>query len=68
MSGYGQPGPSSGSKTTGKDSKAKQVQQEVDAVVGIMQDNIAKVVKRGEDLEALEDKTSMILDPFIKIK
>jgi vesicle-associated membrane protein 4 len=38
-------------------SKTKAVQDEVDEVVGIMQNNIEKVVQRGEKLETLQTKT-----------
>ena len=41
----------------GSSSKTAQVQQQVDEVVGIMQDNIHKVVQRGEQLESLQNKT-----------
>ena len=41
-------------------SKAAQVQQQVDEVVGIMQDNIHKVVQRGEQLESLQNKTGEV--------
>ena len=39
------------------DNKAQQVQQQVDEVVGIMQDNIQKVMDRGERLDTLQVKT-----------
>jgi len=38
-------------------SNTKKVQQEVDDVVGIMKENIDKVVQRGEKLENLQNKT-----------
>ena len=41
-------------------SKTAQVQKEVDEVVGIMQDNIYKVVQRGEQLESLQNKTGKL--------
>jgi vesicle-associated membrane protein 4 len=37
--------------------KTHQVQQQVDEVVGIMQDNIHKVMQRGEQLDTLQNKT-----------
>ncbi|KAL6624293.1 synaptobrevin [Neocallimastix sp. 'constans'] len=40
-----------------KSDKAQQVQQQVDEVVGIMQDNIQKVMDRGERLDTLQVKT-----------
>jgi vesicle-associated membrane protein 4 len=36
--------------------KTKQVQNEVNEVVGIMQNNIEKVMERGERLDALQNK------------
>ena len=41
----------------GNNSKTAQVQSQVDEVVGIMQENIHKVVQRGEQLESLQNKT-----------
>ncbi|KWU44535.1 hypothetical protein RHOSPDRAFT_17780, partial [Rhodotorula sp. JG-1b] len=38
-------------------SKTQAIQQEIDATVGIMKDNITKVAERGERLDALQDKT-----------
>ncbi|KAJ3052631.1 hypothetical protein HK097_005942 [Rhizophlyctis rosea] len=37
--------------------KTQAVQQQVDEVVGIMQDNINKVMQRGEQLNSLQNKT-----------
>jgi vesicle-associated membrane protein 4 len=37
--------------------KAKQVKEEVDQVVGIMHENINKVMERGERLDSLQTKT-----------
>ena len=38
-------------------SNTKQLQSEVNEVVGIMQDNIHKVMERGEQLDQLQTKT-----------
>ncbi|KAJ3128380.1 SNAP receptor, synaptobrevin [Nowakowskiella sp. JEL0407] len=38
-------------------SKTQQVQKQVDEVVGIMQDNIQKVMQRGEQLDSIQNKT-----------
>ncbi|KAI9209085.1 synaptobrevin [Polychytrium aggregatum] len=38
-------------------SKTSQIQREVDQVVGIMQDNVTKVMERGEHLSTLQTKT-----------
>jgi vesicle-associated membrane protein 4 len=38
-------------------SKAKHVQQQVNEVVGIMQENIDKVMERGERVEDIHNKT-----------
>ncbi|KAI9295572.1 hypothetical protein K502DRAFT_279082, partial [Neoconidiobolus thromboides FSU 785] len=40
----------------GGSSKTKLIQQQVDEVVGIMQDNIDKVMEKQERLETLNDK------------
>jgi vesicle-associated membrane protein 4 len=40
--------------------KTTQVQKQVDEVVGIMQENIHKVVQRGEQLESLQNKTGIV--------
>ena len=40
-------------------SKAAQVKNEVDEVVGIMQGNIHKVIERGEQLDTLQNKTGI---------
>jgi vesicle-associated membrane protein 4 len=40
----------------GGSSKTQHIQQQVDEVVGIMQENIDKVMERQEGLEALNDK------------
>ena len=42
--------------------KAKQVKEEVDQVVGIMHDNINKVMERGERLDSLQTKTGTATD------
>ena len=51
----------SGSNNTGRDGdKAKQVRAQVDEVVGIMQNNIEKVMQRGEHLDSLNQKTGIV--------
>ncbi|XP_030228109.1 vesicle-associated membrane protein 4 isoform X3 [Gadus morhua] len=37
--------------------KIKQVQSQVDEVIDVMQENISKVIERGERLEDLQDKS-----------
>ncbi|GAA5876771.1 hypothetical protein JCM3774_003469 [Rhodotorula dairenensis] len=51
----GGPGPAASTAASG--SKVQTIQQEIDATVGIMKDNITKVAERGERLDALQDKT-----------
>jgi len=46
--------------------KAQQVQQQVDEVVGIMQDNIQKVMDRGERLDTLQVKTGKCNNLFVR--
>jgi vesicle-associated membrane protein 4 len=38
-------------------SKTQNVQKEVDEVVGVMQNNIQKVMERGEKLDTLQNKS-----------
>ena len=49
-------GPSSGSD------KVRQVQKQVGEVMGVMQNNIEKVIDRGERLEDLQDKSDNLAD------
>lgn len=49
-------GPSSGSE------KVRQVQKQVGEVMGVMQNNIEKVIDRGERLEDLQDKSDNLAD------
>lgn len=46
-----------GGATGGGNDKTKAIQQEIDATVGIMQDNIRKVTERGARLDTLQDQT-----------
>ncbi|KAI8916444.1 synaptobrevin [Entophlyctis helioformis] len=48
--------------------KTAQVQQQVDEVVGIMQDNIHKVMQRGEQLETLQNKTEDLQNSSLQFK
>ncbi|KAI3629558.1 hypothetical protein MIR68_012380 [Amoeboaphelidium protococcarum] len=48
--------------------KTAQVQQEVDAVVGIMHDNIHKVMDRGEKLDSLQTKTDDLQQGALQFK
>ncbi|GAA6015226.1 hypothetical protein JCM8202_002387 [Rhodotorula sphaerocarpa] len=50
-------GPGPAASTSGTGTKTQAIQQEIDATVGIMRDNITKVAERGERLDALQDKT-----------
>ncbi|KAH6563090.1 hypothetical protein BASA50_004619 [Batrachochytrium salamandrivorans] len=49
-------------------SKPAQVQQQVDEVVGIMQDNIHKVMQRGEQLDTLQNKTEDLQNSSLQFK
>lgn len=57
--------PNNSSNNNGGQSNQKtaRVQQQVDEVVGIMQENIDKVMQRGERLDDLRGKTGKIV-PF----
>ncbi|ORY44511.1 hypothetical protein BCR33DRAFT_224398 [Rhizoclosmatium globosum] len=48
--------------------KAAAIQNEVNEVIGVMQNNIEKAVKRGENLESLQNKTSDLRDGAVKFK
>ncbi|MGH0171709.1 UNVERIFIED_CONTAM: hypothetical protein FKN15_010220 [Acipenser sinensis] len=47
----------SGPKIGQKNEKIKQVQTQVDEVIDVMQENITKVIERGERLDDLQDKS-----------
>jgi len=57
----------SGSQPKGDD-KMKKVQSQVDEVVGIMHQNIEKVINRGDKLEELDDKTDLLQEHAHKFK
>ncbi|XP_060722696.1 vesicle-associated membrane protein 4 isoform X2 [Tachysurus vachellii] len=42
--------------------KIRQVQSQVDEVIDVMQENISKVIERGERLEDLQDKSESLSD------
>jgi vesicle-associated membrane protein 4 len=48
--------------------KATEVKQQVDEVVGIMQNNIEKVVQRGEKLDSLQNKTEELQQGALSFK
>ena len=48
--------------------KARQVKEEVDQVVGIMHDNISKVMDRGERLDSLQTKTDDLQQGALQFK
>ncbi|KAJ3013856.1 UNVERIFIED_CONTAM: hypothetical protein HDU68_000518, partial [Siphonaria sp. JEL0065] len=50
------------SATPNRVDKAAAIQSEVGEVIGIMQNNIEKAVKRGEKLESLHSKTEELRD------
>lgn len=49
-----------GGATGGGNDKTKAIQEEIDATVGIMQDNIRKVTERGARLDTLQDQTDTL--------
>ncbi|XP_066295416.1 vesicle-associated membrane protein 4-like isoform X1 [Branchiostoma lanceolatum] len=55
-----------GGRRYNKDTKIKRVQGQVDEVIEVMQDNVAKVIDRGENLELLQDKSEELSDHSIK--
>lgn len=46
-----------GAPKAGGNAKTQAIQQEIDATVGVMRDNLTKITERGERLDALQDKT-----------
>ncbi|KAJ3022279.1 SNAP receptor, synaptobrevin [Thoreauomyces humboldtii] len=65
MSSSNVPSASNGQHTG---NKTGQVQNQIDDVVGIMQDNINKVMQRGEQLDTLQDKTESLQDSSLQFK
>eukprot|EP00834_Sanchytrium_tribonematis_P006090 NODE_418_length_7796_cov_0.461868.p11 type:complete len:100 gc:universal NODE_418_length_7796_cov_0.461868:5563-5264(-) len=51
-----------------KNSNTKQLQGEVNEVVGIMQDNIHKVMERGENLDNLQNKTESLQESSMQFR
>ncbi|KAJ9073925.1 Vesicle membrane receptor protein (v-SNARE) [Entomophthora muscae] len=49
-------------------SKTRIIQQQVDEVVGIMQDNVEKVMEKQERLETLNDKADALNDNSMQFK
>ncbi|XP_030062554.1 vesicle-associated membrane protein 4 [Microcaecilia unicolor] len=52
----------SGPKFGPKNDKIRQVQSQVDEVIDVMQENITKVIERGERLDELQDKSECLSD------
>ncbi|XP_029473976.1 vesicle-associated membrane protein 4 [Rhinatrema bivittatum] len=52
----------SGPKFSHKNDKIRQVQNQVDEVIDVMQENITKVIERGERLDELQDKSESLSD------
>ncbi|KAI9104763.1 synaptobrevin [Phlyctochytrium arcticum] len=48
--------------------KSAQVQNQVDEVIGIMHNNIEKVMQRGERLESLQNKTDDLQQGALQFK
>ncbi|KAI1892025.1 hypothetical protein AGOR_G00149740 [Albula goreensis] len=51
-----------GPKFGPKNDKIRQVQTQVDEVIDVMQENISKVIERGERLDDLQDKSESLSD------
>ncbi|XP_048833202.1 vesicle-associated membrane protein 4 isoform X1 [Brienomyrus brachyistius] len=51
-----------GPKFGPKNDKIRQVQNQVDEVIDVMQENISKVIERGERLDDLQDKSESLSD------
>ncbi|XP_053326047.1 vesicle-associated membrane protein 4 [Spea bombifrons] len=52
----------SGPKFGPRNDKIRQVQNQVDEVIDVMQENITKVIERGERLDELQDKSESLSD------
>uniref|UniRef100_A0A3Q3SHV5 Vesicle-associated membrane protein 4 n=1 Tax=Mastacembelus armatus TaxID=205130 RepID=A0A3Q3SHV5_9TELE len=52
----------SGPRFGPQNDKLKQVQSQVDEVIDVMQENISKVIERGERLDDLQDKSESLSD------
>ena len=59
---------STSQQQTGAPSKTAQVQNQVDEVIGIMHNNIEKVMARGEKLESLQNKTDDLQQGALQFK
>lgn len=57
-----------GNATAVNNEKTRQVQQQVDEVIGIMQNNIEKVMQRGEKLDSLQNKTEDLQQGALQFK
>ncbi|XP_062858219.1 vesicle-associated membrane protein 4 isoform X2 [Trichomycterus rosablanca] len=51
-----------GPRFGGQNDKIRHVQSQVDEVIDVMQENISKVIERGERLEDLQDKSESLSD------
>uniref|UniRef100_A0A9J8BKT3 Vesicle-associated membrane protein 4 n=2 Tax=Cyprinus carpio TaxID=7962 RepID=A0A9J8BKT3_CYPCA len=51
-----------GPRFGGQNDKIRQVQSQVDEVIDVMQENISKVIERGERLDELQDKSESLSD------
>ncbi|XP_051930247.1 vesicle-associated membrane protein 4 isoform X3 [Hippocampus zosterae] len=51
-----------GPRLGGQNDKLKHVQSQVDEVIDVMQENISKVIERGERLDDLQDKSESLSD------
>lgn len=52
----------SGPRFGAQNDKIRQVQSQVDEVIDVMQENISKVIERGERLDELQDKSESLSD------
>jgi predicted P-loop ATPase/GTPase len=62
------PQPMSQVNASASDSRTAQVQQQVNDVVGIMNQNIGKVMERGEKLNTIQNKTEELQQGAITFK
>ncbi|KAL5484173.1 hypothetical protein EMCRGX_G020625 [Ephydatia muelleri] len=60
--------PHASARAGSKDPKIKQVQTQVSKVIGVMKDNISKVMERGEKLDDLEEKSGELADSATRFR
>lgn len=58
---------SSGPRFGPRNDKIRHVQNQVDEVIDVMQENITKVIERGERLDDLQDKSGVMINALLSL-